>query len=81
MDRYDCDVSKTAKLWLICVGCLGGKNCDFKSIGQHDLWIWRGDTKEIIHAKVTLFLVKWVVIEIYTDSVKIKNEFMPPLFQ
>lgn len=22
----------------------------FKSLGQHDLWIWRGDTHEVIHA-------------------------------
>lgn len=52
-----------------------------KRIGGHNLSIWRADTDETIEVRFNLFLVKWVVIDIYTDTTIIGYELIPPLFQ
>ena len=52
-----------------------------KIIGSHELKIWRGDKDEIIKEKFNLFLVKWIIIDLYTEETIISYYVIPPLFQ
>jgi len=52
-----------------------------KRIGVYNLEIWREDKNEIVKEKFHLLLVKWVVIDVYSNNIIINYSYIPPVFQ
>jgi hypothetical protein len=55
--------------------------CLSKGVGMYELKVWKDGERVAFQKKFNFLLVKWVVIDVYSDETVINFHYIPPLFQ